>query len=371
MLAPSRVLRGRTLRVLYAVSEYPYVNGSYIEAEVRGVAAAGVDVHVWSRNPDNEAPHPLVVPLHAGLPLADCIERVRPYIVHTHYLTFARIMAPEVAACGIPYTVRVHGFEYRPDLLNAMAADPAIARIFVYPHLAGDVEPRNRGKVSVLPIMYNPEFYGPDRAPDPRLVLRAAAGLSTKNIEYFLETAKLCPEHRFVLVLGRTYAFNREPTARIQALNARMGHPVEIRINLDWPAMARLMRAAAIYMYTPPVHRPGMPISVAEAMATGCLVLAPDIEGMRGYLGASGGRLYRTPAEAAEIVRATAAWGPREWRAVERRAAAFAARHYSSRVLAPRLVAAWRRVLRERKAAPPLGVFALWRRLAGRARAAA
>jgi glycosyltransferase involved in cell wall biosynthesis len=218
--------------------------------------------------------------------------------------------------------------------------------------------------------MYNPEFYGlgwrRKRATDPKLVVRAVAGSGRKNIPYFLEAAALCPGYRFVLVMGDAYPFNRPPIDEIEALNARMRHPVEICVNLDWTTMADLLRRAAIYMYTPPNHPAGMSISVAESMACGCLVLAPDIRGMRAYLGESGGRVYRTPAEAAEIVRSTASWNAGEWRAFARRASAYAARHYAMSVVAPRLVAGWRHVLEERAPARP-GVRGWWRRFAGRA----
>ncbi len=362
------------MRILFAEAEYPYMHGSFIETAVRAAASAGIETHVWSSDAKSSFPHPLVAQLHTNEPISACIDRVRPDIVHTHYLDLASRLGPEIASRGVPYTVRMHGCEYRPELLNRMAANPAFARIFIYPHYAEDVEPANRAKVSVLPTMYNPEFYGlgwrRGRDTDPKLVLRGVAGSNRKNISHFLETAALCPGYRFVLVMGDAYRFNRPPIDDIIALNARMGNPVEILVNLDWHAMAKLMRRAAIYMYTPPNHPAGMSISVAESMACGCLVLAPDIRGMRDYLGDSGGRVYQTPAEAAEIVRATASWSAGEWRALSRRASAFAARHYSMSVVAPRLVAEWRRVLEEH-APVPLPVRGWWRRFRGRAKAAA
>ncbi len=365
------------MRILFAEAEYPYMHGSFLETAVRAAAAAGIEVHVWSSDARTSFAHPLVAPLYTNEPIAACIDRVRPDIVHSHYLDLARRLAPEIASRGVPYTVRTHGCEYQPDMLNRMAADPAFAHIFTFPHYAEDVQPANRGKVSVMPTMYNPKFYGIGwrrrRDTDPKLVVRAVAGSARKNLQYFLEAAALCPGYRFVLVMGDAYKFNRPPIDDIIALNARMGHPAEIRVNLDWAAMGDLLRRAAIYMYTPPTHAAGMSISVAESMACGCLVLAPDITGMRAYLGESGGRVYSKPAEAAEIVRSTAAWNAAKWREVSRRASAYAARHYAMPVVAPHLISTWRRLLAERAPAPAprLGVRALWQRVAGRERIAA
>jgi glycosyltransferase involved in cell wall biosynthesis len=358
------------VRVLFAESEYPYMHGSFLETAVRAAVAAGVDVHVWSANAKSEHPYPLVAPLHTNEPLSATIDRVRPDIVHSHYLDLAARLKAEVASRGVLYTVRMHGCDYQQALLNRMAADPAIAHIFVFPHYADDVDPANREKVSVLPTMYNPQFYGLEpgrtRETDSKLVLRGVAGSDRKNIAHFLEAAALCPGYRFVLIMGCAYPVNRPPVAGIEALNERMGRPVEIRKNLDWPAMAALMRRAAMYMYTPPNHPSGMSISVAESMACGCLVLGPDIRGMEAYLGESGGRVYRNPAEAAEIVRSTAAWSEADWRRTAERSSAYAKRHYAMNVVGPKLVAAWRKLIGEAEPAPRRSVAKLWRRITSR-----
>ncbi len=346
------------MRVLYAVQNYPSLSGSYIETEVRAAAASGIDVHIWSMDATSAGPHPVVVPLHVDRPLAACIADIRPDLVHTHYLSGSEHFLETVRAARIPYTLRAHGFEFGGALLNRLATDRAVARIFVFPHMAGEAAPELRSKIVVLPAMYNPAIYRAERRTDPRSVLRVAAGLKTKHIEYFFAAAKLCPDHRFVLALTRGYDFNRGPVAQFEALNRSLGEPVELLVNQSWESLAARMQQAAIYMHTPPTHYPGMPISVAEAMASGCYVIAPDIAGMRGYLGASGGAIYRTPEEAAALIRETLAWQPADWERIARAAAEFAGKTYSSSIVVQTLIAHWRQVVDERRrAAFPFGIL--------------
>lgn len=346
------------MRVLYAVQNYPSLSGSYIETEVRAAAASGIDVHVWSMDATSEGPHPIVVPLHVNRPLAACIAEIAPDLVHTHYLSGSEHFLETVRAARLPYTLRAHGFEFSAALLDRLAADRAVARIFVFPHMAGEAAPHLRAKIAVLPAMYNPTIYRAERRTDPRMVLRVAAGLKTKNLEHFFAAAKLCPDHRFVLALTRGYDFNRGPVARFEALNRSLGEPVELLVNESWESLAARMQQAAIYMHTPPTHYPGMPISIAEAMASGCYVIAPDIAGMRGYLGASGGAIYRAPEEAAALIRETVAWQPADWERIARSAAEFAGKTYSSSVVVKTLVEHWRQVIEERRRAPfPLGIL--------------
>jgi hypothetical protein len=80
---------------------------------------------------------------------------------------------------------------------------------------------------------------------------------------------------------------------------------------------------------------------------------------MRAYLGDSGGRLYRSVEQAAEIIRSTESWSGAEWRAVQSRAAAHAERHHANAVLGRDLVAIWREAIAEARPCAP-GIFRRW-----------
>lgn len=354
------------MRVLYVADIYPHSTETYIETEIRGIAELGIEVHVWSENTNSDFPHPTIAPVHANESLSACIARARPDLVHVYFLNMAERSLAGIRRSGVPITVRAHGYEYETQLLNRLASSAAVDRVFVFPHMMADVDAANAAKVSALPTMFDPVFYPHPGEKDGKLVLRAASSLRSKNLERYFTAARLCPEHRFVLILGQGFDFNREALAYLQAHNAELGTPVEILVNLDWSAVSDWMRRAAIYMYTAPTHRPGMPISLAEAMASGCQVVTPDIDGMRGYVG-GGGMLYRDIDEAAAMIRSTQNRSAEEWRDFGLRASAFAHERYSSRVVAPRLVEAWQCVLAD--ATGPLR--RLWRKVAARREARA
>lgn len=355
------------MKVLFVLDIYPHSTETYVESEIRGAVAAGAAVEVWSADSRSDFPHPVIVPLHDDQELAACITRVRPDLVYTYFLNNAERMLPEIAPSGLPHVVRAHSYDFDHARLARVVAHPAVDRVLVFPHMADEVETAGRAKLVKLPVMYDPAYYpGRGIAKDRRLVLRVASSLDTKRLAQFFAAAQACPDHRFVLILGQGYDFNRTALAALQALNARQPRPVEILVNLDWPAVSDWMRRAAIYLYTPPTHYPGMPISIAEAMASGCLVVAPDIAGMGDYVGAAGGLLYRSPEEAAAIIRDTAAWTDAGWDAVGARAAAVAQSSYANTVVAPRLVEIWRDAVATHVA--PLG---FWRRLMARKRARA
>jgi len=81
-----------------------------------------------------------------------------------------------------------------------------------------------------------------------------------------------------------------------------------------------LIEQAGIYLHTakPPGTEHGtpigMPISIAEAMATGAYILVRDLPELRDYVSAAG-TTYRDVEEAADIIAATGEWPEQKWQA--------------------------------------------------------
>jgi len=95
-------------------------------------------------------------------------------------------------------------------------------------------------------------------------------------------------------------------------------------IDVPREEIATLVAKAGIYLHTaraPAEERAapiGMPISIAEAMATGAHVLVRDLPPLVGYV-ANAGTPYRDLDHAAEIIAATESWTDRQWREAWRR----------------------------------------------------
>ena len=129
-----------------------------------------------------------------------------------------------------------------------------------------------------------------------------------------------------------------EYVERLLAENRRLGCPVEIRCNLSNEESAALMREAGIYLHTYGDEEPfGMPVSIAEALATGAYTLVRDLPGATEYLGTAGS-LYRTNDEAVQAIQSSLSWSNDEWQSRQARSAAFAQQRFASEsVLRPLL----------------------------------
>jgi glycosyltransferase involved in cell wall biosynthesis len=335
----------RPLKILYALWHYPQLSESYVRAEIRAALKLGVEIEVWSEE-NVAAPYESEVPYHRGR-LTDVIDRFKPDVLHTHWLHVTDRLLEESEDPDLPITVRAHGFEFTPERAANLDRNPRVKGIYLFPNQASKSSTLS-DKVIPLPAVFEPDFYYPGAEKDRRLVLRVSAALPTKDLACFMETARLCPDHRFILVLCRAYL--KESVAdEISGINREMGSPVEISINLQHEEVAQMMRNAGIYMHTANPAEPfGMPISICEAMASGCYVLARRMSDCADYLG-DAGSLYDTPEEAARMIRNTTGWTGADW---DRAGVLAIDRAYSSFVntdVVPQIVDHWRMLAEKSK----------------------
>lgn len=324
----------RPLRVLWAVWNYPQLTETYIRCELAAMRRWGVEVEVWSEIIDTKSPYDSDVPVHRGS-LAETIAQVDPDVVHVHWLNKGKDYREVIAQAGLPMTVRGHSYEFATKSVKKLLRDPAVRSVYLFPHFAQQIG--GSPKIHPMTSAFNEDWFYPSANKDRRLVLRTGAGKPTKGLESFLEIASRCPQHRFVLVLGLLPNLD-DYVGRLLAENRRLGSPVEIRQNLSNEESAALMREAGIYLHTYGDDEPfGMPVSIAEALATGAFALARDLPGAAEYLGTAG-TLYRTHEEAAQAIQRTLSWTDDDWKSQQAQAVAVAQQRFASeRVLRPLL----------------------------------
>ncbi len=330
--------RGRSLRVLYLVFNYPQTSESYIEAELAFMRRAGVHVEVW-RHTSPAACYPTDVPIHEG-DFADAIARSQPDLVHLHWMLWEEDVYDFLAQFGLPLTVRAHT-DFTPERARMLAAHPAVGRVYLFPHQLAELNLAHE-KLVPLPVAYDETLHTLNEEKDIRLVVRAASAQPWRRLDLFLEVAQLCPEHRFVLCLANTRVDGGDPFVHdLQQRNLALGSPVEIRLDVPLHEAAELQRRAGTYLHTAaPDGGAGMPISIAEAMAAGCRVLVNGAPVLRDFVG-EGGESYTDAAHAASLIRESLGWTTEQWQASACVAAKRAQSRHASGVLLPRMLDDW------------------------------
>jgi glycosyltransferase involved in cell wall biosynthesis len=254
--------------------------------------------------------------VHRGS-LGEAIAAARPDVVLTHWLNIGERVADELADASVPLVVRGHGFDFDLGTLGRLVEQRAVRRVYVFPHLYATLDaPENR--VRPLEVGFDAERYTPAGGKDRLLVVRGGVAIPTKDYETFFEVASRCRTHRFVLCLAHAQQVEGH-LDEVVARRDETGAPVEIRMDVSHDEMAELVAAAGIYLHTHGPQLPfGMPVSIAESMATGAYVIARDLPGCRSYLD-GGGDVYADATEAAALIDATLGWDDRRWRAQAKR----------------------------------------------------
>lgn len=323
------------MRILIAVSNYPQLSETYVATEIAYLKRRGIPVEVWATHEEMPGVGNQV-PVHRGT-LAQAVQWFKPDLVHGHYLVFARNFAKALEGTDVPLTIRGHSFDFSPGRAIDTAQIARIRRVYLFPHFAR-LAPHE--KIMPLPVAYDSARYIPADRKDPKKVLRLAAGKKGKGLEDVFRVAQCCSDYEFTL---GTADVHDDPTFfdQLQALNKMSGGRVRLLRNLSWEDAAALTRESGIYLDTsdPRGHPFGMPISVAEAMATGSLILMRESEGAMEY-GKSAAFYYGNPDEAAAIIKKAAR--TQDWKEPSIRQAL----DYKDDVVLSRLVEDWTRIIR-------------------------
>lgn len=335
------------LRVLYVVWHYPQLSETYVETELQCMRRWGVHVEVW-RSDTVASPYPSSAPIHAG-PIEEAVREVRPDLIQVHWLSFALSLDAAFASFGAPVTVRLHGFEVTREGVETLLSKPWVKGIYAFPHQAASLN-SEEPLVKVVPAAFDSNLFHPRGKKDPRLVVRAGAALPSKDVKFFLELAKMLPQFRFVYA-GVTAKNVEHYPAELMDLRSRMESPAELLFDLPRCEAADLIGRSGIYLHTISSQGDahftplGMPVSIAEAMATGAYVLARDAPEFEAYLG-DAGRTYRDLDDAAKIIAETAFWTDKDWKRIQDRAVARAYANYADELVFRPMFEDWVRIVR-------------------------
>jgi glycosyltransferase involved in cell wall biosynthesis len=286
-------------KVLYLVREYPQISQTYIKVELEAVLDR-YEVRVLTLGPADVAePKHLPFSITPGLAQIQAVIReFKPDIIHTHYIILAKLAAELAAEAGIPFTLRTHSFDVmetegaraNPDWLairEHLKSEDCLG-VLCFPFLRPGLEqfgiPSNK-LIDAPPVVAVQRFM--DRGPNGRAVMNLGAVRPKKQMQDFVELARLLPEREFNLyALGydaaqlRAYAESRQARVNFMPPVSHDFMPAEYKKH-EW----------LVYTAHPSLKSVGWPMAVAEAQAAGvgvCLAnIRPDLKdyvGDAGYL---------------------------------------------------------------------------------------
>jgi hypothetical protein len=332
----------RRPRVLYVVWHYPQLSETYLETEIRQMQKWGVHVELW-RETAAASPYPASVPIHEGS-LADAVAIAQPDLIQVHWLSFAHAQNHLLAATGRPVTVRLHGFEVTTESFRAWLDQPQAHAAYAFPHHVRALGQAN-SRVRTLPAAFETALFQPCKRKDRRLVIRTAAALPSKDIRFFFELAKRLPDHRFVFA-GVTCNHVETYVEELKVIHREMNCPAQLMFDVPRETLASLVAQASMSVHTcrPPGTENatpiGMPVSIAEAMATGAYVLVRDLPELADYVG-DAGAVYRDLDHAAELIAASANWPEEAWENAWMRSVERAFNHHADLLVFRRMFEDW------------------------------
>jgi hypothetical protein len=303
-------------RVLYLVQEYPQLSETYIYNEIENVSHL-YDLEIFTmRQADLPYKNHRSYCVGGDDPqkiLESLVAQFKPKIVHFHYMTLAKQLAPFCEHYSLPFTVRAHSFDvltgFDPDspaymdklrdygdiinldLCLGVLTFPFTCQYFLQ---CGVDESKLH---PAFPVVDVKRFF--DKSVNGDAVLNVGAALGKKAMGDFLRLANLLPDLTFNLFpIGYDISKLREENSSINGL-------CQIHDALQPEQMPAVYKHHRWLVYTADkmMKNVGWPLAVAEAQAAGvgvCIAnIRPDI---KDYVGEGGGILYDDIEELRDIL---------------------------------------------------------------------
>jgi glycosyltransferase involved in cell wall biosynthesis len=297
----SRIHTIRPMRVLSYNAMFPLLSETYIHEEMVALKDNGADIAFTSLL-EPISPFPIVETIWPDLNAA--LDGFRPDVVMVYWQPYLQQVLPELESRGVPFALRSHSFDYDPQVTAQLLLHPLCVGVWAYPHHAETIP----GCHALSPLFVR-HAEMPEPAETRDLIMSVSAGLPKKNWPLLFEALDLLDDFSRTIVVGRSNGLEYVPDAVVKTA-ATLRRPPEVIINAPRERVFSLLSRTAVLLYTVDEAVPnGMPMSVIEAMRTGCCVVHIDDEAMRGTVG-PGWRPYRTAADIERHVREIMAGGP-------------------------------------------------------------
>ncbi len=303
----------KPLKVLYIVSEYPQISQTYIHEEIASLVDDYTIEIISLKGPD--LTRKTFFPYHQSIKnqdIAPFIEQYTPDVIHSHYFHNIDLLNQIAEKYSIPYTIRTHSFDVlKPDAamlgkLCALANRKWCLGILAFP----DFKDRLLGCgldetkfVACWPVINYKKFYYPDKREFQGKVMNVGAAIGKKNYKSFIDLADQMRDKGMTFDL---YAMGYEKFD-LMIYNETQGIPVETIDHIEPEEMPEAYRNHDWLVYTGDlsINTIGLPLSIAEAQASGVGICMQEMPGRKqallDFLGGAG-YLFKDVSELPEII---------------------------------------------------------------------
>ena len=311
-LEHNRIVRARThksrpMRVLAHNAMFPLISETYIHEEMSALEAQGARIG-FSAAQHSISPFPIEQPLWHDLD--EAVAALDPDLIVLYWATHAAGELASIERTDRPFAVRVHSFDFDPELIDRLRAHPASIGVWAFPHQLPSLAEGH----GLVPIFHSHEMLL-ERAdvtvPAARdLVLSVSAGLPKKSWPVLLAALDRLNEYERGIVVARSNGLEQTVT-ELGIMVSNLSKPPFLEVNLPRSEVFELLSRTSVLIYTLEDGLPvGMPMSLIEALCAGSCVVHPDREEFHSVVG-PGFRPYRTVDDIVVHVREIMAGGPR------------------------------------------------------------
>jgi glycosyltransferase involved in cell wall biosynthesis len=287
------------LRIAYIITDYPQASQTYIHEEIASLKD-DYNIKVFTfQIPDliKKNAYPYEFTPREGL--LEKVREFKPHVMHSHYLITFKILDEISSKLAIPYTIRSHSFDIlgisqsRLVGLCQNSLSPACLRILCFPDLIQRLVESGVPKEKIVPcwpVVNYQKFYRPEKPKAKNKILNVGAAIEKKNYAEFIDLAynmRSSQKEFNLYVIGYD-------TAKLQAYNQMRGNPVKTIAYAEYDEMPSVYQSHDWLVYTgdPIINALGLPLSIAEAQASGIGVCLQEMPGRKqgflNYLGGAG-----------------------------------------------------------------------------------
>lgn len=303
----------KNIKVLFIVSEYPQISQTYIHEEIASLQSDYTIEIISLKEPDLK--RKTYFSYHLSKEDHDIdsfIEAFSPDIIHSHYFLHIELLQKYAEKFSVPYTIRTHSFdilkpnEGKLEKFCRIANNDWCLGILAFPDFQEKLMKCGLHKekfVACWPVVNYKKFFSAEKREFRGKIMNVGAAIGKKNYKSFIDLADRMRGDVFSFDL---YAMGYDKL-ELMIYNETLGMPVKTIDHIEPEEMPEAYRNHDWLVYTgdKSINTIGLPLSIAEAQASGVGICMQEMPGRKqallDYLGGAG-YLFNEISELPDII---------------------------------------------------------------------